>query len=290
MDKSIRAAIQLLEYGLTPIPLVGKKPILKNWPTRFLNKSIEQQEILNGIVNSDGKIITFNNKNIGIVTGCISNCIVLDIDNLSALSKLEELGTLPFTWKVRSNRGIHLYFNYNNTIPSMKLWDSIDVLSDNKQVVAPPSIHPNGSIYEWVLSPRQVRKAELPNWLVEYLQMYHFQRISEPSSAEKTHKIKVWKKNKKSISVDINTLLCNTNWVDFYSRFTSNIKGTGDWLSSKCPFHRDHHNSFSFNRNNGGWVCFAGCGSGNGIKAVQHLYNLDFQLAVKLIHGEDIYV
>ncbi|MEI2354919.1 bifunctional DNA primase/polymerase [Mesobacillus zeae] len=103
---------------------------------------------MNGIIDQDGKIISYSNKNIGIVTGLVSNCFVLDVDNLATLTKLEKMGDLPLTWRVRSNRGVHLYFKYNNTIPSTKLWDSIDILSDNKQVVAPPSIHPSGTVYQ----------------------------------------------------------------------------------------------------------------------------------------------
>lgn len=290
MDKSIQAAQQLIDYGLTPIPLQGKRPIIKNWPTRFLEESIKHDDVINGIGDSDGKIITFTNKNIGIVTGKISNCIVLDIDDISELSRLEELGDFPLTWKVRSNRGIHLYFNYNNNIPSMKLWNSIDILSDKKQVVAPPSLHPSGTIYKWELSPKQVEKAELPSWFVEYILKYYRQKTSDGSSAKKIHSNKVYKKTNTFKTNNISDLLININWLDFYSRFTCNIRGSGEWLSSKCPFHKDQHNSFSFNNNDGGWICFAGCGSGSGIQAVQALYNLDFQQAVKIIKGEDVLV
>ncbi|MBT2663853.1 bifunctional DNA primase/polymerase [Bacillus sp. ISL-45] len=284
MDKSIGAALQLLNYGLTPIPLLGKRPILKNWPSRFLDQRIQATEIINGIVDQDDKIITYKNKNIGIITGSVSDCIVLDIDDLSTLTKLKKMGDLPLTWRVRSNRGIHLYFKYNQDIPSMKLWDSIDILSDKKQVVAPPSIHPKGTVYRWELSPKQVEKADLPLWIVEYIFENRRIGIFEKSSTME-NKLRT---NLKSNAA--NMLLENVDWIDFYSRFTNNIKGNSEWLSSKCPFHQDKHNSFSFNIKNGAWKCFAGCGSGNGFSAVQTLYKINFQQALKVIKGEDLIV
>lgn len=169
MGNSIQAALQLYQHNLTPIPLIGKRPILKNWTNRFIETKIQPEEIINGIVDTYGNLVTFEGKNIGIITGQISNVIVLDFDDLTALTKLKKIGDLPPTWTVRSNRGLHLYFNYDARIPSMKLWDNIDILSDRKQVVAPPSIHPSGTVYSWYLSPTQINKANLPEWLIEYL-------------------------------------------------------------------------------------------------------------------------
>lgn len=268
---------------------MGKKPILKNWPTRFLKRPLRKSEIVNGIIESDGKIISYDGMNIGIVTGKVSNCIVLDIDDLSALEKLKKLGDLPLTWKVRSNRGIHLYFNYNDTISSMKIWNSIDILSDKKQVVAPPSVHPSGSLYRWVLSPKQIEKADLPMWLVKYLIEYNNQNSCDKPLSKKINIKKLYNKKNAFNRDNINNLLNRVDWVDYFSRFTTNITGNGEWLSCKCPFHDDKHNSFSFNKNHGGWKCFAGCGSGNGIQAVQLLSNTDFRQAILILQGDDIF-
>ena len=35
------------------------------------------------------------------------------------------------------------------------------------------------------------------------------------------------------------------------------------WQTGLCPLHEDRHPSFSINLRSGGWVCFAGCGSGS---------------------------
>jgi len=200
------------------------------------------------------------------------------------------MGDLPLTWRVRTNRGIHLYFNYNDRIPSMKLWNNVDILSDKKMVVAPPSLHPNGTVYRWEISPKQVTKAELPIWFVDYLVNYQNRNGHEKSFAKKTNTLSVYKNITKLKSIEIDDLLEKVDWVDFYSKITSNIKGRGIWLSGRCPFHHDKHNSFSFNVKNGAWTCFAGCGSGGAIKLIQQLYGLTFRETLQIIKGEDVYV
>lgn len=89
---------------------------------------------------------------------------------------------------------------------------------------------------------------------------------------------------------ELQMILESVNWITFYSNFTKNIRGTGEWLSSTCPFHGDRNNSFSFNQVNGAWKCFAGCGSGNGFKIVQRIFNLNFKQSVELIKGENLFV
>jgi hypothetical protein len=171
----------------------------------------------------------------------------------------------------------------------MKLWDSIDVLSDKKQVVAPPSIHPSGTVYRWEVSPKQVEKAELPRWLIEYLLQHGNQNIKK-SNAKKPTTLPVYKNKPKLNSKDIENMLEKVDWLDFYTKNTSNIKGRGIWLSAKCPFHHDQHNSFSFSMHNGAWTCFAGCGSGGAIKLIQLIYGLTFREAIQIIKGENLYV
>lgn len=48
-----------------------------------------------------------------------------------------------------------------------------------------------------------------------------------------------------------------------------------------CPFHDDHHESFSVNLENNYWNCFAGCGGGSIIDFWMKLQDCDFATAVK---------
>ena len=105
--------------------------------------------------------------NIGIATGSISgNLIVVDldvddnkgIDGRDSLKEWErENGELPETWMAITGRGgYHLYFHHpdaTNITNRAGLLDGVDIRGEGGYVVAPPSIHQNGSCYEWEYEP-----------------------------------------------------------------------------------------------------------------------------------------
>lgn len=284
MNKS-KSALQLLQLGLTPIPLYEKRPLIKSWQNRFETNPLTEEDILSGIKEKDGKVVTYNG-NIGVVTGKVSNVVVIDVDSEEALQHLKEYGELPPTWAVKSNRGWHFYYNYV-PLPSCTPIKEVDFLSDKKQVVAPPSIHPNGHQYYWIIHPTEVERADLPNWFIDLINSKKQFSKNNKSLAKKTSK-PLYRKTYKNESLE--SILHNVDWINFYSRFVSNIAGSGEWMSSTCPFHEDEQNSFGFNTENGGWRCFAGCGSGNGLQAVQRLYYVSPKQAIKLLKGENVYV
>lgn len=39
-------------------------------------------------------------------------------------------------------------------------------MSDGKQTLLPPSIHPNGGRYEWINAPWDIEIAEMPKWMI----------------------------------------------------------------------------------------------------------------------------
>lgn len=90
-----------------------------------------------------------NNGNIGIV--CLKgNPLIIDFDEEEIEKKIAPL--LPKTFTVRSGRGrLHKYYICSNA-ENMKIHDKdkntlCDIQADRKQVVIPPSIHPNGNEY-----------------------------------------------------------------------------------------------------------------------------------------------
>jgi hypothetical protein len=114
--------------------------------------------------------------NIGIVTGEISNLIVLDIDPKhggdAALEQLENrFGPLsPTVEAVTGGGGRHLYFAHPTGLTRNRagLAQGIDLRGDGGYIVAPPSIHPTGGAYEWVLgrAPDAITLAPLPRWIL----------------------------------------------------------------------------------------------------------------------------
>jgi len=116
------------------------------------------------------------NANIGIVTGEISNLIVLDVDpkhggddSLAALEHRFE--PLPKTVEaLTGSGGRHLYFTHPGGFVANRvgLAQGIDLRGDGGYIVAPPSQHPSGRLYAWApgRSPDVTTLAALPRWLL----------------------------------------------------------------------------------------------------------------------------
>ena len=112
--------------------------------------------------------------NIGIVTGQASNLLVFDLDGPGAEEYAEERGGFPTTPTVRTGKGRHVYVR----LPGMDMKNrvnknlTIDIREEGGYVVAPPSVHGNGTIYAWEegLSILDIDPAECSPWMREYLE------------------------------------------------------------------------------------------------------------------------
>lgn len=115
--------------------------------------------------------------NIGIRTGGASGVFVLDNDprngGASTLASLESRhGPLPTTLRaITGSGGTHDYFALRNGHRILSrpnaIGPGLDVKGDKGYVVAPPSIHPNGSGYKWLDEDAPV--ADPPDWLLKLL-------------------------------------------------------------------------------------------------------------------------
>ncbi|MDP6708345.1 MAG: bifunctional DNA primase/polymerase [Alphaproteobacteria bacterium] len=110
--------------------------------------------------------------NVGIVTGAISELVVLDVDpRHGGRESLAALVTEPAeTLEVTTGGGGHHYYyrHPGGTVPGrVALRPGLDVRAEGGLVVAPPSIHPSGGAYSWRTGhgPDEAALAALPNWL-----------------------------------------------------------------------------------------------------------------------------
>lgn len=109
--------------------------------------------------------------NIGIATGRL---LVVDVDGpegRAALAALQrEHSPLPPTLQASTARGAHLYFALDEGPPipnsAGRLAPGLDIRGAGGYVVAPPSVHPDGSIYRWA---RRIKPAPIPGWLASLL-------------------------------------------------------------------------------------------------------------------------
>lgn len=104
---------------------------------------------------------------VGIATGSVSGLVVIDldkdydkgIDGYDSLRTWEnEHGELPETAQVLTGRGgAHLYYSYKGTDIRNRagILEGIDVRGEGGYVVAPPTVHPNGTEYQWEYPPEE---------------------------------------------------------------------------------------------------------------------------------------
>ncbi|MGB9683103.1 MAG: phage/plasmid primase, P4 family, partial [bacterium] len=147
------------KFGFSIIP-VGrdKKPIIewKEYQTRY--PTDEELEAW----FSDGK------NNIAIVTGPISEIAVIDIDGEEGEESIKQNKLyLPPTPCVKTGKGYHYYFKYQDGVRNFtKRYPGIDLRGEGGYVLAPPSKHPSGAIYEWLI-PLDNNISELPEWVLK---------------------------------------------------------------------------------------------------------------------------
>jgi hypothetical protein len=116
--------------------------------------------------------------NIAIATGKRSGIIVLDVDtDHGGEESLKELirqhGELPITPEARTGGGgRHIFFLHPGVEirnSAGRLGPGLDVRGDGGYVVAAPSVHPNGQVYQWSVKPSETQLADLPQWFLDSL-------------------------------------------------------------------------------------------------------------------------
>lgn len=152
------SVLDLQAKGFSVIPLwsKGKAPALKGWEAYQSHKA-SLDEITHWFGNG-------LDRNVGIVTGAVSGVVVLDVDSDDALAAL---GDLPKTPTVKTGKGYHFYFKHPGTDVQtrIRMLDSVDLKGDGGYVVAPPSLHSNGTAYAWLVG-LDTPLADLPNWVL----------------------------------------------------------------------------------------------------------------------------
>jgi putative DNA primase/helicase len=120
------------------------------------------------------------NSNLAIVCGAKSNLVVVDVDPRNGgLETLEILcgtyGPMALTTLTcqSGGGGLHLYFRHPQRGEKVRnrigLLPGIDIKADGGRIVAPPSKHRSGGVYEWLNPTAQLRP--LPDTLLRKIQI-----------------------------------------------------------------------------------------------------------------------
>jgi archaellum biogenesis ATPase FlaH len=181
------------DIRVIPIKQGEKRPPMQGWQNAATSDPATIRTWFEG---------QFKDCGLGIATGEFRNryLIVIDIDDRpefsgsDTLKDLEQLhGQLPDTVEViTGSGGRHIYFLTDAPIrneASGRLGQGIDVRGIGGQVLAPPTVHPNGKTYEWVegKSIANTPPADMPLWMVLILTEKHTDDI--PMTYESTANI-----------------------------------------------------------------------------------------------------
>jgi replicative DNA helicase len=172
-------ALQLAALGWRVLPI---KPGQKHPPmTAWQDAATSDPHI---ITNWFGNL--YRNHGLGVATGQLPNGLylfVLDVDEhdpaasgSDTLHTLETThGELPDTVEVLTGSGgRHIYLTSPTAVHNdagRRLGPGLDIRGVGGQVLAPPTIHPNGTSYTWLADhgPEDIDVAPAPTWLLERL-------------------------------------------------------------------------------------------------------------------------
>jgi hypothetical protein len=194
MSSLARSALWYARHGWRVFPCLpgDKKPAIKGWP-KLATADLAQVAAW-WRVRPD--------SNIGIACGPLTGLYVLDvdqhgIDGEQALAALvDKLGPLPATVEQRTGSGgRQLLFacpanrdmrNKAGAAPrpgqsaGFRLPAGLDTRGEGGFVVVPPSLHPCGQRYRWIVGPHQTAPADLPEPWVEALERRRHVTITVP--------------------------------------------------------------------------------------------------------------
>jgi Bifunctional DNA primase/polymerase, N-terminal len=159
----IEAARRYRQRGLAPIPVDRNKIPLVDWKP-FQAEAPHTDQI-------DEWWTRWPDANVGVVTGKVSDLVVLDADGPEGLESLKALDTPATTWLSETGRGRHQWFKHPGVTIGNRasVRPHLDVRGDGGYVVAPPSLHASGRRYEWLTPPDRMALAPLPDTVLALL-------------------------------------------------------------------------------------------------------------------------
>ena len=250
------AAIAYAHLGFSVLPLKGKRPNLTSWT------ELQEQAASISIIQRwhQGGIL----QNVGLVCGSASdNRVALDLDGAAGYPAfIAMFPHLAQTYTVATGGGVgkHIYWQVDELPEPVKAMNTpignLEMCSQGRQIVAPPSIHPTTQkpyIVERACDILHVKDLqEVVDWIESFKQ-----------NGNGSHPTRGWQppRNLPSGNGDINPHLIQAVGNYFAGR---GYKSYGDWLHGSCIYpgnhqHGDKNPSFGYNTRTGYGYCFK-CG------------------------------
>lgn len=143
------AAVEYASLGWSVLPVKPqeKRPLMQNW-TQYIRSKASVGMLQSWFDNLSG-------AGVGMVTGRISNIVVIDVESTCPESIESILRRYPTQLVSRTGSGgYHLYYQYPANVGTISnrvgLFEGVDLRADGGFIVLPPTIHPSGGVYQWV--------------------------------------------------------------------------------------------------------------------------------------------
>ena len=148
--KSHEIAYELWRHGIAPLPVgFRSKKVLTYWK-RFQGTGPSILHMPN----------FFRDGNINVAAMCgppSDNMFVIDADTNQALDWWIRKLNYPNTWVVESSRGGHIYLRSPFPV-AYRAYDNVEIRGCNSYVLAPGSIHPDGTRYTFIHYSPQIKR------------------------------------------------------------------------------------------------------------------------------------
>lgn len=180
MNSVLTQANEYIDQGwsILPVKPSEKRPYMTNWLQYQHTKATKDM--------ANSWFTSLTGAGVGMVTGRISNVVVLDIESYCKIPIGELLRRYPTQMVSRTGTGgYHLFYLYPTNMPKVAnrvgIFDGADLRADGGFIVLPPTRHPNGHPYEWVkrgplgvfpkalLDIQSQPKAQGDGWITEAL-------------------------------------------------------------------------------------------------------------------------
>ncbi len=140
-----------IQLGLSLIPLRGKLPL-----TRWKEYRFNYRDFANPGVN------------VGIKAGLLPSSDYLffvDLDDKGLIGEFYEANPLLLgAPMVSTARGAHVWLSWKEPVKT-RVFDKMEIRGNGSYVVVPPSVHPSGHVYRFLVPLRGIPPSYNPGWL-----------------------------------------------------------------------------------------------------------------------------
>lgn len=160
----LESALEYAKKGMSVIPVGHDKVPLIKWEP-YQKKRASEEEIQIWFKK-------FPSANVGIVTGEVSNLLVVDCDTSEAIQKVQEAipDSLIVPCELTPRGGMHFFFSHTaGFVNRARVSEGIDIRTSGGYCAVAPSVNGKGKGWEWVLSILDVDPPNIINSITSLL-------------------------------------------------------------------------------------------------------------------------